>query len=105
MKIKQFDKPVLKMIRQDLDAALKTVGAKYNITLSLGSIGYQADSFSGRLKATINDASGTTISPAALELKKYAKSYLGAKFDANQTYIINGQPAKIIGLITRKRKY
>lgn len=74
-KLKQFDKPALKALRQEINAALESVAKKNGITLRLGNISYSSDTFRGKLEATIvtKDASGATLSKEQLDFQKNAK--------------------------------
>jgi len=60
MTITSFDKQNLKQIRADIDAALKAVEDKYGMKVSLGSIRFDANTFSGKLTAAVGKAAETT---------------------------------------------
>lgn len=55
MKINQFTKQNLKLIRESVNSALKDVNEEYGIELSLGNISFDEFTFRGKLNAQIKD--------------------------------------------------
>lgn len=55
--IKSFDKDSLRMFRAELDLALKVVGQKHGVNLSLGTIRYEASTFRTKLEGRLISAS------------------------------------------------
>ena len=51
MKITSFDRQNLKILRIEMDAALKTIGDKYGIMIRLGNISFLSESFKGKIEA------------------------------------------------------
>ena len=51
--INQFDRQTLRVLRADLEAAIKAVAAKHNVMLDLGGMSFDAGSVSCRLKGLI----------------------------------------------------
>ena len=105
-KITQFDKTNLKIIRQELDAALKTVGDKYGMNFRIGNIGYTHDSFKAKIESTLNDAkTGNAVSPELADLRKYANLFLGDNFVEDTIYNHRGKKIKFVGIMPRSHKY
>lgn len=111
-----FTRSGLATLRADIDAALKAVGVKHNITLDLGSIRFSASE--ARCKLTMAPKSYTAaVMPAlsngldpynTVESREYVnlaytlalpKDGLGRKFTSM------GATYTIIGLKTSRRKY
>lgn len=103
--IKSFDKHNLGTIRKDIEAALKSVGATHGISLRLGNIRFTNDTFSTKLDVTLNDTTGSIVTPELAELRKMGKSYLGPAFDENKVYERLGKKVKIVGISPRRSKY
>lgn len=104
-KIKQFDKANLKDIRSEVDAALAAVNEKFGIKLALGSIRFDANTFSAKLEAGLVLDSGEVIDKSVTALKAHAKWILGDDFDVTQTLTDRKLgDIKVVGLNTRKSK-
>jgi hypothetical protein len=73
---KKFDKSNLKLIRLSIEEALATVELNHGIKLSLGSITYTDEAFSGKLKAFIaNPKTAPRLSdPKAAQKLEYANN-------------------------------
>jgi hypothetical protein len=106
MTISNFEKSNLKVIREDVDAALKAVGDKYGISLHLGNIRFDQKTFSGKLEATINDSkTGAAKSAMEIALEQGGKLYIGNNFEISKTYDYRGKKIKFVGLMPKKHKY
>lgn len=60
-KIQSFDKQTCRVLRDEIDAALKTIADKYSISLSIGNISFNAETFRTRLEAKVADAAPKPI--------------------------------------------
>ena len=60
MPITSFDTTNLKIVRADLDAALKSVAEKHGMKLSVGNIKYSSDNFKVSLIGLIGEAAGAS---------------------------------------------
>jgi hypothetical protein len=69
MPITSFDKKNLGTIREDITNALKAVEQKHGMKLALGSIRFDANTFSGKLTGAVGTAAETTEGGANSELK------------------------------------
>jgi hypothetical protein len=54
VKIKQFDKPLLKSIRTQLDKKLEELGKEFGITIKAGNFSYSSNTVSMKLEGTID---------------------------------------------------
>jgi hypothetical protein len=82
-----LSKEQLNAIREDINIVLKTVGDKYKMDISLGSISYQADSFTGKLHALPLDETGNAITQEKKNLELLGKMFLGEDFDVTKTFM------------------
>ena len=46
MKVKSFDRPIVKALRVDLDSALAKIASEYGIEISTGNISFSGDNCS-----------------------------------------------------------
>lgn len=60
----KLDKVTVGQIRKDMDAALLSVAQKHGLTFSIGRISFNADSFRGRVQATLLNASTVAQRPS-----------------------------------------
>lgn len=98
----KFTKSVLKAMRQDIDAALAVVAKKHGITLSIGNISFDANSFRTTLSAKgsedTNENEQVEFLANAGKIGLDNKAY-GAIFSSN------GSDFEIVGVVPRRRKY
>lgn len=104
-KVKSFDRANLKDIRVDLNTALAAVAKKHGITLDVGNIRFDANSFSAKLSATVaSSASTTTSAPAGVNptwvanFKKYAVMFGLKATDLNKQIKYAGKTVTIVGM-------
>lgn len=105
-KVKQFDKAFFKMIRAEVDAALKPLADKHGISLHMANVSFTNQTFTAKVEGAIVDsATGVAVTPEELALKNYHKSFLGDKFVMDAVYMYRGKKIKFVGLQTRSHKY
>jgi hypothetical protein len=109
-KIKTFDKATIKDMRDEINTALDSLGKKYGLSFNIGSITYQYDSFTAKMKVMIVDKSEIGMDPRELEFKKNLVD-LGWKYnlslkDLGKTFH-DSQLGKVqfVGLKARSGKY
>jgi hypothetical protein len=88
--------------RTDLDDALKALGDKYGVTMSLGTIRYSDTEFSGKLMAVSKEAtSGVEADDGNLKWKaaflKNARVYGLTPEDLGKDIVLSGITYKIVG--------
>jgi len=101
--MKEFTKDSLKVLRKDIDSALKSVADKHGLSLMLGNIRFNEESFTGKLEARVTDKPGETT--MAADFRALAHSYGLSPSLLGQVLSINGKRYKIVGLKPRNRKY
>ncbi len=107
MKIKSFNKGNLKVLRSEIDSALKEVGEKYGVDLSAGggSYTYTQHEVTFKLKVSVLDASGESVQGRDDfilygMLKGFDEDDFGRTFTTD-----DGKTFKITGWNRRRRKY
>lgn len=93
-------KQMFPQFRADLDAALKVLGDKYGVTMSLGTIRYSDNEFSGKLTAVSKEATGGVdegnVKWRAAFLKN-ANRYGMSPNDLGKDVTLSGIKYKIVG--------
>jgi len=69
-KITEFDKPVLRALRADINAALAAVGAKHGISVTAGNASFRDDSATFKLECALLNSDGVAESKEMLALKE-----------------------------------
>ena len=97
-----FTKPVLKTLRTDIDAALAAVAAKHGITLDIGNISFDSNSFRTTLSAKSSDVA---VENDSSEFDRYAARF-GIKKEAfNEMFSFQGDMFTVVGIKPRSTKY
>ena len=100
MTIKQFDKPTLRHIRKKLQVHLDQLQKELGIELELGNITFEANSFTGKLKGTIEGHD-----QQAEDYKQYARFFdLKLEWLGQPVRWTGGKVFTIKGLNTKARK-
>lgn len=108
-KIKEFTRTNLKSLREQITNALSKVGEKNGITLDIGNISFNADSFRVKLEAFIQSDSNSGMSlsqtKALADLKRYGFMFGLSEKDYGKTFKSNGKTFKLVGLAPKRTKY
>jgi hypothetical protein len=107
MAIKAFDKQNLKVIRQDINAALASVEKKHGIKLGLENISFSPDNFRGKLQAYIPNASGVEVAGNIkwqTQFKQHAAFYGLSVDDLGKDFEYSGTKYKIVGAMSEKAR-
>lgn len=100
IKIAEFNKFTLRILRVDIDAALASVGAKHGIDLKAGNARFTADSASFKLECSFLNSDGKAETKEMIALKAYHPDLVN-----KQLSIGRGITGTIIGFNTRAQKY
>ena len=95
----------LAKIRIALKEAFKAVEEEFNMTLKLGNITYEDESFRAKLTSINNTKEGKTVTPEALNFKREAYLYGLNLADLGKVIVIQGAKYIITGLNPRNIKY
>jgi len=108
--MKQFTRANLQSLRVEIDNALSKVSKRHNISLSLGRISFNNDSFRAKLEAAVqlNDQSGN-MSVSAInelkELKEYGSMFGVSEKDYGRVFEFQGRKFKFTGIKLSRNKY
>lgn len=69
--ITKFDKPTLRALRTDIDAALAAVGAKHGISLKAGNARFTGDTATFKLECVLLNSDGVAETREMLDLKAF----------------------------------
>ena len=98
-------KELLVKLRPEINEALRAVGEKNNVVLTLGNGRFDENGVTFKLNVMPVTKDGTVITPGIKEWNRYAVSYGFSKDDLGRVFFSNQQLFTICGLNPRKRKY
>lgn len=96
---------MLRMLRTDINIALKEVGDKHGVKLEAGSASYSTGTFTLKINGGLLKEDGSAVQKEAEDFKRYAKMFGLEPEDLGQKFKSNGKEYTISGLATRKSKY
>ncbi len=99
-KITKFDKPTLRALRADIDAALAAVGAKHGISLSAGNARFDANTVTFKLNCVLLNSDGKAETREMLDLKALYPQLVNKRVSIGPR--TNGT---IVGFNARAQKY
>lgn len=106
MKITQFDRVSLPILRNSINEALKAVGEKHGIELNAGNASYDTSlkSATFKLQVVVVDSTGVAYSPRAEDFKRNAGLFgLKPEF-LNETFADGrGTTYKVVGFDVKRR--
>ncbi len=99
-KITKFDKPTLRALRGDINAALAAVGAKHGIDLHAGNARFDANTVTFKLNCALLDSDGKAETKEMLDLKAIHPELVNKRISIGpKTH------GTIIGFKVRSQKY
>jgi hypothetical protein len=101
----KFDKPLLRVLRQEIDMALKAVGDKYGMEISAGNASFAAKEAHFKVSLKLRGADGQVFDAAAESFKHHAW-YVGLKPEhLGQSFTVRDKVYTISGFDERARTY
>lgn len=100
IKIGEFNKLTLRILRSEIDAALASVGAKHGIDLKAGNARFTADSATFKLECSLLNSDGKAETKELTALKAYHPDLVN-----KQVSIGRGITGTIVGFNARAQKY
>lgn len=100
-----INKASLKVFRQDFQDAVKDLEEKHGISIDLGNIAFNDDSFRSKIEVTNVDPSGNKVDQGAIDFEKYANRYGLTADHLNKEFSFDGTRYILVGLKPRNRKY
>ena len=94
-----FDRVTLRVLREEIDAALKAVADKHGISLTLGKITFAGDgsTMSGKIEGAVA-RDGQVQTKEAVDFLKYAEVYGLKAEDLGRQFVSKGRWFEITGL-------
>lgn len=104
MKIEKFDKETLKLMREEINAALAPLAQKFGLeSIALGSISYEATRFSGKVEVVLPSRADD---PAVKERTAMEANILGLPEDIIGTpFVVGRDMYEVVRLDLKKRKF
>jgi hypothetical protein len=103
MEIRKFNKDNLKMLRAEIEAALKPVAEQHGIKINLGNISFSASEFRTQLTVSVtedlNDEKVIERNTRDSKLVGYSDNIVGKKIS------YRGNPYTVTGINLRKPKF
>jgi hypothetical protein len=98
-------KNTLKLLREDINQALKEVGEKHNVSLNTGNCSYDAQQATFKLGVVANSEDGKVVTKSELDFYEHCESFGLSKADFGKKYKVNGKVCEINGLKPRSYKF
>jgi hypothetical protein len=105
MKIKAFDRVVLRQLREELNAALQGVAKKYGIKVDVANARFREQFCNFKLELAITNGKGAPASREAEDFKSYAALYGLKPSQLGKTIRYRGNSYTITGLATRSHLF
>lgn len=100
----KVDRQLLKAARPQIEAALKEVGEKLGITITVGSGNFLPDGSAGMLKLELAEVREDGVSAGEIAFRKVCSLYGLKPEDYGKELKIRNETFKLIGLNTRAPK-
>jgi len=101
--MKEFSKSNLGELRNDIEAALLTVATKHGISLDIGNIRFDSNSFRTKLEAFINSNNEGNVDKIIWD--KHCSRFNLKPEDFGKNFFYNGTDYTICGIALKSRKY
>ena len=99
-KVTKFDKPTLRALRPELNAALAAVGAKHGISITIGNGSYTGENATFKLELALLGSDGKAESKELVALKECYPELVNKQVTLNR-----GSTGRIIGYNPRAHQY
>ena len=104
MKIQEFNKQNLQILREEINAALAQVEKKYGIKINAGNASYSSNEVTYKLKANVVASTGKAITKEATQWDMYARMHQLGHLKVGDRISISGREFVIKGYNSRARK-
>jgi|GEM_PF-716710 len=103
--ITSFDRSTCRLLRNELDATLKSLADKYDISIKAGGARFSSDNATFKLEIATKGSDGQVNSREKTDFEIYAGVFGFKSDDFGATFRLYGEDYTIIGLKPRSRKY
>lgn len=105
MKITQLDRQNLKLLRSEIDVALKSLGDKYGIAFQAGNASFTYNNATFKLECNTIGVGGEVIDKDMAEFKSYGSMYGLKDTDLGRLINYNGNIYTVKGLRSSSKKF
>jgi len=103
--MKLNDKQFLRVLRNEIDQALKPVGEKHRIVLACGKCTYSEGYATFRLEASEVKEDGTVVTRESEDFKRCCQLFALNEEDLGKTVVVSGNTYTIEGLNLNSNKF
>ncbi len=96
---------LLKILREEIDQALKTVGEKHGLEFQAGSASFSGNNFTFKLAGSMIGEDGKAVTKEVETFKAFAKLYGLQPEDLGKEFTRHGRRFTICGLKMSAKKY
>lgn len=98
--IAKFNKPILRMLRTEIDDALAELAKRHGISLHIANGTFYNDTMTFKLKGALLDGDGVAADPLRIALKAYYPQYVDKAISLSR-----GLRGTVVGYNSRAKKY
>ena len=103
--INSINPSVCRILRDEMDAALKAVGDKYGITIAVGGGKYTDSNVTFKVEAAVVNEDGQKLGKDAVAFQQNARYYGLTPEDLFKEFTFQGVTHQIVGLKPQSRKF
>lgn len=103
-KVSQFDRPTIRLLRDKLEAAVKSVADEYGIAINFGSARFTDANVSFKTELAVIGESGA-VRQIVTDFKRYAPLWGLNAEDLGRSFVSRGTMFRIVGAKPSSRKY
>jgi len=103
--IKSFDRPTIKALRAEIDAALKAVADRHGIAITSGSATFSDANVSLKIQLATLGEGGAVNTREAEDFRRNAASFGLAADDLGRSFFSRGKTYTLVGASVKSYKY
>lgn len=105
MTIKRFDRPTLRILGDEIEAALVPVAKKHGISIRRGRGTFTEESYTVRIECSLLNEKGEAVTKEAQDFQRYAGLFGLEPGHFGRVFQYQGERFTICGLKVRSRKF
>lgn len=103
--ITHFDRPTLRMLNAEIEAALQSVADKHGISIKTGGASFTAQNYRLKLEVAIKDGNGDALTKQATDFQKHATQFGLSPDDFGREFVNRRSTFKIVGIAIGSWRY
>ena len=100
-----IDRDTIKQFREDFEKAMIKLEKKYDVTIKLGSIRYDNESFKSKIEANVNKSDAEKAEDEKRMFESLCDKFGFLPSDYLNSFSHSGMNIELYGFDTRKKKY